>query len=443
MMGRLWIWALYAASLIVAGEAGADVEILSPQEGAELSGKVEAIARVTPPRGQRLDRMIAQAENGETIRLEPGGPGIYSALLDTTRLPNGKQTLLVIESTKGMDKWLYKPTDASWASLVRNFTAEVRVTVRNPYRFFWGDLHAHTSYSDGCRTPQEAYEFARNKAKLDFFAVTDHSDLLTFEEYADVIAQADRFNQPGEFVTLYGAESTEETGHLCLYQSPTPRLSSRRDAIYQALGRMQLLGQFNHPAPGSPSEQGPRNDFLQFHHSPAADRSMALVELRSAPEEAAYIAMLDAGWHVGASGSEDQHEAKWGMGDTWVVALARELTRESIMEALWARRTYSAADRNLQLTFTLDGEDMGAQVTRTAGSYDVMVVVSDPDENDAVDAIELFLDGKTIETVWPKLREYAWAMPVKLTPGRHYVFVRVTQIGGRKSWSSPIWINAY
>ena len=49
----------------------------------------------------------------------------------------------------------------------------------------------------------------RDSAKVDFFAVTEHSQYLTADEYADVIAQANKADNPGEFAALYGVEETE------------------------------------------------------------------------------------------------------------------------------------------------------------------------------------------------------------------------------------------
>ncbi len=434
----------FALALFAGGLAAADVEILSPAAGTELSGVIEVTARVVPPRGLRAQRVVAQAETGEQVRLAPKFAGTYSGMLDTTRLPNGRQTLLAVMTIEGVDAWRYKPERTAWSSTIRNYMAEIEVIVRNPYQFYWGDLHAHTSYSDGCRVPKEAYEYARDTARLDFFAVTDHSQLLSADEYADVIAQAERFDQPGRFVALYGAEATGSTGHLCFYLSPVFRLPAGLDALYRMIGRMELLGHFNHPDTDSPADQGWEDDFQGFHHVPAADRSMALVEVRQPAEEAAYIAMLDAGWHVGAVGCQDQHDATWGTGgSSWTVVLARELTRAGIMEALWARRAYSAGDRNVQINFTVDGEDMGAQVVRRAGPVSCLVSVADPDTSDAVDRIDLFLDGAIVRTVRPGLTKYAWAASLDVPPGEHYCFVRVTQTGDRMSWSSPVWISAY
>jgi len=42
------------------------------------------------------------------------------------------------------------------------------------YNYYFGNLHSHTSYSDGVLTPSDAFRHARYAAKMDFHAVTDH-----------------------------------------------------------------------------------------------------------------------------------------------------------------------------------------------------------------------------------------------------------------------------
>jgi len=435
-----------AALVLVCGglapALGAEVRIVSPAPGAELVGLVEIKATVSPQPGEKLDQVVVQTSRGDSVRMARQFGDTYAASLDTTRLRNGRQALLVICSAKGADARL-NYSDEAWASAIRNWMAEVAVTVANPYRFFWGDLHAHTSYSDGAGVPKEAYEHAREKAKLDFFAVTDHSQLLTFEEYQDVIAQAEAAYQPGRYATLWGLEATEGTGHLCFYMSPTPRLPSNLDLLYRAASDMALLGHFNHPNVKPVEGQPWRDDFQGFHHFPMADRAIAMVEVRSVEEEAAYIKLLDAGWHVGAAGCQDAHDRAWGAGKSWTVALARELTREAMLDALWSRRTYSSADRNLQLTFTLDGEDMGAQIARPAGELVSVVVAVDPDAEQVIEQVDWFVDGQIARTVRAGRPEFAGSEPLSFPPGRHYCFVRVTQMDGRMTWSSPIWVTAY
>ncbi len=205
---------------------------------------------------------------------------------------------------------------------------------------------------------------------------------------------------------------------------------------------MWLVGHFNHPSM-APRKQGERhNDFQQFRYAPGADRCMAMVELRDAGEEECYIAMLNNGWHVGAAGDEDKHSPEWGQGPTWTVVLARELTRESIIEAALARRTYSSADRDLRIDFSVDGEDMGSRIARPAGSVRCEVRLSDP-TNDTVKEVDLLLDGTVVASARPDIAHYTWVVAPELKPGEHYCFVRVRQSGDRTSWSSPVWVSAY
>ena len=42
------------------------------------------------------------------------------------------------------------------------------------YHLYWGDVHGHTSLSDGQGTPDEYFTYARDTANLDFTILTDH-----------------------------------------------------------------------------------------------------------------------------------------------------------------------------------------------------------------------------------------------------------------------------
>jgi hypothetical protein len=444
MSGELAFAVFCVVALAVSSMAlAANVEILQPKQGAQLRGKMAVQVRVTGLGNHTLDRVALQAEAGDRVMLQPDGDGRYAGTLDTTKLRNGRQALLALASVKGCDASRTEVNyEIGWKLGFLTSKGEVEVTVHNPYQYYRGDLHAHTSYSDGCLPPRDAYAFARDRAKLDFFAVTDHSEMLAFEEYEDTIAQAEATNQPGRFVTLYGVESTQYHGHLNFYLSPTPQLAGRLDDLYRQIAARGLLGHFNHPGLTWGDTQEWRDDFEGFHHASEADRAMALCEVKWSVEEGGYIALLDAGWHVGAVGCEDLHEAHWGAGKTWTVVLAKELTRESLLEALWARRTYSTGSRDVQLLFALDGEDMGSQITRNTGSLPFRVEVLDPEPDHVITEIALFANSKIVQMVQPAQASAIWSSTIDLPVGQHYAFARVTQRTGQ-SWSSPIWVDVH
>ncbi|MFW9948982.1 MAG: DUF3604 domain-containing protein, partial [Candidatus Thorarchaeota archaeon] len=85
----------------------------------------------------------------------------------------------------------------------------------------WGDIHTHSHLSDGSGTAEHNFYFARNIARLDFFALTDHGEILLFNPDSLDFIESLTNNQyePGKFVTFHGIEWTQvETGHyVCIY----------------------------------------------------------------------------------------------------------------------------------------------------------------------------------------------------------------------------------
>ena len=56
------------------------------------------------------------------------------------------------------------------------------------YNVYYGQFHSHTEVSDGSGTPDDAYRYARDTAKLDFFSISDHGSypydsMMTVAEY--------------------------------------------------------------------------------------------------------------------------------------------------------------------------------------------------------------------------------------------------------------------
>src|SRR5262245_56094458 len=149
---------------------------------------------------------------------------------------------------------------------------------------FFGNLHSHTAYSDGTGTPQDAYDYARAKAKLDFLCVSEHNhagaegtgnDPLKLHIALDhtlyngsradsLISTANRINTQfaGSFVALYGQEfsAISHGNHINVYdvgevidEQLIPNREFRKlydNWLVNHLDTAQkpALVQFNHPA---------------------------------------------------------------------------------------------------------------------------------------------------------------------------------------------------
>lgn len=136
------------------------------------------------------------------------------------------------------------------------------------YQLFFGDLHAHTSFSDGARgtTPADAYEAAQ-RAGADFMATTDHQGSLTTEAWETTLADAAAATVEGDFVAIPGYEAwVVGIGEINVFNTPawskepTGKGADKANsghhgnrwlslpAMYDWLaGEQGAVGQWNHP----------------------------------------------------------------------------------------------------------------------------------------------------------------------------------------------------
>ncbi len=117
------------------------------------------------------------------------------------------------------------------------------------------------------------------------------------------------------------------------------------------------------------------------------------------------------------------------------------MSKRTLLAALRARHCYSTGDRNCRLSFTAAGGVMGDILTEAVSDVPMEVVVDDPDEADAIQKIELFEDGKVVETAPAAGAKHVWKVQRKPAAGKHYYFVKLTQADGNMAWSAPIWVT--
>ena len=303
-----------------------------------------------------------------------------------------------------------------------------------------GELHAHTGDSDGQSTVLEAYAYARDVAKLDFFSVTDHSNSFKNEVYQTTHqSNADYYNDPGTFVALYGFEQTYNNatyyGHLNTinYDSLTTR-STKLKQYYGLMARDDsALVMFNHPG----YKWG---NFCEYDFwSQEFDNVVNLAEIKGKSYDGEYALCLTKGWHVSPLYNEDNHSANWGNAYEYCgYALAPALTRQNIIEAFQKNRTYTTTDKTLKIYYKINDEWMGSRLNNP-DKLKVSITLQTA-KVQGLGLVELVAEDNIVvaSNNFGKTKKYTWEF--EIDPEYDYYYVRVSS---DSTWcvTAPIWIE--
>ena len=407
--------------------------------------------------------------NGETV--EPvfeNGALSYTPAAD---LAKGRATVVItVKRADGVE------AEKSW-----NFTVGF-----SEYQLYFGQLHSHTTYSDGSGSLDNALDYVASlpkSANVQFVAFTDHSNyfdttgaanpadalndksLMTadsralWEEYK---GKAAAFNEAhDDLIALAGFEMTWSggPGHINTFDSDG--LVSRNNAelnnksgdagmklYYQTINKGGSLNQFNHPG----NTFGNFTDFSYWDE--ATDARMFLVEVGNGegqigaggyyPSYEQYTMALDKGWHVAPTNNQDNHKGRWGnANDARDVILTNDFSEQGIYAAIRALRVYATEDKNLEIYYTINDQPMGTIFTEENAPEKLNVVVTVYDPDDSFSKVEVIADGgKTVHT-WDSAAELAEGqLTVELEPQYSYYYIKVTQADGDLAVTAPIWVGS-
>lgn len=340
-------------------------------------------------------------------------------------------------------------------------------TVGTPiYKHYRGLLHSHTSASDGHGSYNDAYYMARDKAFLDFFAITDHSNLLdnhqlcnldnasSSDKWNELITSRDRFTKNNEFIALNGFEMTYDyhidnpVGHINVFNSKgfitvgDPELSL--DSFYSILSSYDnIIGQFNHPCEKF-------GYFDNFKYSHKGDKAMCLLEVNNGYNKDLnknihsydmYQLALDKGWHVGPTCNQDNHRVDFGIANEYrTVILATDLTRDNIYDSLRNMRVYATEDKNLRIDYTINDLPIGSELKNpTKLRFSISAI--DNDYEDQIKKIEVISNnGKIIKQKCfdSNLAKLEFSLNPKVNT---FYYVKIIQSNNKTSVTAPIWID--
>lgn len=253
------------------------------------------------------------------------------------------------------------------------------------FQVYYGNLHSHTSFSDGMGTPYDAYTFARDSAHIDFLAVTDHVEWLSWVNFNTGLQTADALTAYGTFVALYGYEWTSNNYGHCSILYTDEMISASSSSVYPGgwnlltdfvCSHPPAIGQFNHP--GRYSWFNNWDDFTYVNG--ATDTCFAMLEFQDIQQATDYYEKaLSKGWHVTPVWNQDNHQADWGLKNNGRAGIwATELSKDGIRIAIMNRRTFATMDKNASVWMECGTHPMGSVLPVTL-PVQIRAVINDAD----------------------------------------------------------------
>ncbi|MVB11217.1 hypothetical protein CAFE_19250 [Caprobacter fermentans] len=358
------------------------------------------------------------------------------------------------------------------------------------YHIYFGQLHSHTTLSDGVGSITQAYDHASKAKNLDFEAVTDHSNYFETASEAQAhkntildgsgsenwkeghaaakaitdekIPNPDSADDPGStFLGIYGYEMTwsDGSGHINTFDTPgfedrqNPTYCNKKqsasnpaglDAYYKTLTTVpDSISQFNHPG----TTFGDFYDFADY--SPTFDKLINLIEVGNGegpirgvgyfPSYEYYTRALDKGWHVAPTNNQDNHKGNWGDSNTArSVILAQSLTEENLYDALRNRRVYATEDNDLSIYYTVDSAVMGSEISVKKGeSLSLHADLSDPTDK-SIGTVEVIVNGGRVAAE-KEISSSKASVDFSIPNNYSYYYLRVTEADKDIAVTAPVW----
>ncbi len=463
-LGRIWIDAVAITPLDERRRIGAGLELAAwlPSEGV-LGRPLRLHVLCFDPRGSLRTVGGVPTPMAWTGALELEGGGFE--LPERIRFEGeAVRSLEIVPSRAGIQRLVLR--HESGLEIRSN---PVVVTPEEPaVRHYWGDLHIHTNRNHGswaARSVEQNYAFARDVARLDFAAVSEHFLPRPLETWFEGVAPVTlRFDEPGRFATLLAIEYSGPNGHYNHYlRGGDPlKMLDRTDASgarVDGVAAMRRLGGRFLAVPHHTMQLDPVD--WRF-----ADREVSTVsEIYSnhgSSEEAgawwshpdqlnasyadsmgapghAYRDALARGRPLGVIASSDTHAGRPGLtGLTCVKSPALE--REAVWDALYERRCYATTQPRILIDWSVAGAPMGGTARLEAGeplTGDLRVYACD-----AIERIDLVRDGEVIRSLAPGELDFeAEGIELGEFAGEAtYVYARIHQRDEHRAWTSPVWV---
>ncbi|HCE44250.1 MAG TPA: hypothetical protein DET40_11940 [Lentisphaeria bacterium] len=333
---------------------------------------------------------------------------------------------------------------------------------------YFGDLHNHSAFSNDCierekqeMTPDDSFGYARNVARLDFQAVTDHhqpwdkeKNKIGEEKWNLLLQAVEKHCEPGRFLAFPGFEYRCSRGDAAVVFAGAepysdidrPELCDIRRLWDAFNGKNYITIPHFHNGGRLPENEWPRCPYegietileiCSCHGSYDVENSLEHrppgIKNRRADRNGMW--MLRNGLKYGLCCNSDGHKGNAGMNGLTAV-YARELTKEAIFEAIRKRQVYGTTNARIRLLFTADGKLMGSTL-KSGGRSKLGIELAG---EMPFKSVELHRNGELYRRWKPFDREFS--MKTDAVNGQpSFWHVRAVQTDNEIAWSSPIWFD--
>ena len=384
------------------------------------------------------------------------------------------------------------------------------IVQENPsYRLYWGDLHVHTTHGNcnpkSVRDPEFAYLYARDVSFLDFIALTDHIRGLDKERWGIQQKLIHEYYRAGKFVPFLGFESSHATGYggdnnvyfagnEGDYFIPEGEGASGNRPKVPIEDLWNFMDSQNLEHMTIPHHTGRPDKYRSWNEGRYSIQHEPLFEIYSCfgssekklscfphanggTDQPAYFQdAIVRGCKFGVFASSDDHTTLPGaevrqripfaksssmlkFQKGLAAVYAKDLSRQSLWEALKSRRCYATTYDMGVVEFWCNGLFMGEEIQVSSISKDhhkreLTIVYKDVDEGKRPFTITIIRNGKEISSDQRPGPDFTYRF-IDETPLEKVLiqnsefnpasfvcyYARIQKSSGETYWTSPIWIE--
>lgn len=342
---------------------------------------------------------------------------------------------------------------------------------------YFGNLHAHSSYSDGnadntTKIPADDYEYAKTALCMDFLGISEHNHAtagMSISNWQPGRAQAAAATT-STFVGLYGMEwgVISGGGHVIVYgmdsligwEAGNYDIFVQKNVYKGTGGLFDILNRHGNNAlaylahPNSTDY----NDLLNGSFDAAADNAVVGSAVESGPAfstnttytnpatSMSYISyyrnMLSKGYHLGPVIDHDNHNMTFGhTAKTRTVVMSPTLTENDLLQGMRNMRFYASQDCGARLTYTINSQPLGSVLTQSGAPA---ISFSSSGTASAITSVSIMFGVPGSGVAATQLTSFSsgnftYTDNALTNGGQRYYYLDITEADGSRIVTAPIW----